>query len=172
MSFHRGRTDQRIIPGAVCCANKFTNFSEFTPVPARADCVMHGQAVALQHDSCPGEISMRVLNYVFAAVFFVMAGLQFNDPDPVYWMAVYGGTGLIALSKALGRFSEFWAALTIGAVVAGLIYATPGVLNFIDFGTVEELTGEMTASKPYIESTREFGGLLIALVVLASYVKR
>jgi hypothetical protein len=115
---------------------------------------------------------MRILDYVFAAVFFVMAGLQFNDPDPVYWVAVYGGAALVCLSKALGRYSEFWAALTIGAVVAGLIYAVPGVLNFIEYGTFEELTGKMTASKPYVETTKEFGGLLIALIVLASYVKR
>jgi hypothetical protein len=115
---------------------------------------------------------MRVLDYVFAAIFLVMAGLQFNDPDPVYWVAIYGGAALVSLSKALGRYSEFWAAIVIGGAVAGLIYAVPGVLNFIEYGSFEELTGKMTASKPYIESTREFGGLLIVLIVLASYVKR
>jgi len=115
---------------------------------------------------------MRILNYMFAGLFFVMAGLQFNDPDPIYWVAIYGGAALVALGKGLGRFSEFWAAIVIGGVVAGLIYAVPGVLNFIDFGSFEELTGKMTSSKPYIESTREFGGLMIALIVLASYVKR
>jgi hypothetical protein len=115
---------------------------------------------------------MRILNYVFAGLFFAMAGLQFNDPDPVYWVAVYGGAALVALSKGLGRFSEFWAAIVIGGVVAGLIYAVPGVLNFIEFGSFEELTGKMSASKAYVESTREFGGLMIALIVLASYVKR
>ncbi len=115
---------------------------------------------------------MRIMNYLFAGAFFVMAGLQFNDPDPIYWVAVYGGTALIALGKGLGRYSEFWAAIAIGGVVAGLIYAVPGVLNFIDFGSLDELTGKMSASKPYIESTREFAGLMIALIVLASYVKR
>jgi hypothetical protein len=115
---------------------------------------------------------MRIMNFVFAGAFFVMAGLQFNDPDPIYWVAVYGGTALIALSKGLGRYSEFWAAIAIGGVVAGLIYAVPGVLNFIEFGSLDDLTGTMSSSKPYIESTREFAGLMIALVVLASYVKR
>jgi hypothetical protein len=115
---------------------------------------------------------MRVLNYIFAAVFFLMAGLQFNDPDPVYWVAVYGGTALVALGKALGRYSDFWAALTIGGVLAGMIYAFPGVLNFVDFGTFDELLGAMSSTKPYVESTREFAGLLLALIVLASYVKR
>ena len=115
---------------------------------------------------------MRILNYVLAMGFFALAGLQFNDSDPVYWVAVYGATALIALSKGLGRYSEFWAAITIGGVVAGLIFAVPGVLNFIEFGSLDELTGAMTASKPYIESTREFSGLMIALIVLASYVKR
>ena len=115
---------------------------------------------------------MRIVNYVLAGVFFAMAGLQFNDPDPIYWVAIYGGTALIALSRGLGRYSEFWAAITIGGVVAGMIYAVPGVLNFIDIGSFDDLTGAMTSSKPYIESTREFSGLLIALIVLASYVKR
>lgn len=115
---------------------------------------------------------MRFLHYVFAAVFFVMAGLQFNDPDPIYWVAVYSSTALVSISKGLGRYSEFWAALTIGAIVAGMIFSIPGVLNFVEYGTFDELMGKMSASKPYVESTREFGGLLIALIVLASYVKR
>ena len=115
---------------------------------------------------------MRILNYVLAVVFFAMAGLQFEDPDPVYWIAVYGGTALIALSKGLGRYSEFWAAITIGGVVAGLIFAVPGVLNFIEFGSLDELAGAMTSTKPYVKSTREFSGLMVALIVLASYVKR
>lgn len=115
---------------------------------------------------------MRILHYVLAVAFFVMAGLQFNDPDPIYWVAIYGGTGLIALGKGFGRFSEFWAAIAIGGAVAGLVIAIPGVLNFIDFGNVDELFGKMTASRPYVESTREFGGLMICLIVLASYVKR
>ena len=115
---------------------------------------------------------MRVLDLVIAALFFVFAGLQFDDPDPVYWVAAYGGTALVALGKALGRYSEFWAAVTIGGVIAGVIYAVPGVLNFIDFGNFDELVGGMTATKPYVESSREFAGLLLALIVLASYVKR
>lgn len=98
-----------------------------------------------------------------------MAGLQFNHRDSIYWVAVYDGKALIALSKGLRRYSELLAAITIGGVVAGLIYALPGVLNFIDFGSIDDLTGVMTSSKPYIESTREFSGLLI---VLASYVRR
>lgn len=115
---------------------------------------------------------MRVLNFVLAGVFVVFAGLHFNDPDPIYWVAIYGGTALVALAKALGRYSEFWAAVVIGGVIAGIMIAIPGVLNFVDYGSLDELFGKMTAAKPYVESTREFGGLLIALIVLVSYVKR
>lgn len=115
---------------------------------------------------------MRVLDYVFAAAFFGMAGLQFRDPDPVYWVAVFGGAGLVALARAIGRYSEFWAAIVIGGVVAGLIFSMPGVLDFIEHGRFDELIGGLRSSKSYIESTREFGGLMFALIVLASYVKR
>jgi len=83
---------------------------------------------------------MRSLNYMFAGVFFVMAGLQVNDPDPIYWVAIYSGMALIALSKGLGRYSEFWATITVGRVVAGLINAIPGVLNFFNFGSSDGLT--------------------------------
>ncbi|MFQ6004983.1 MAG: transmembrane 220 family protein [Woeseia sp.] len=115
---------------------------------------------------------MRIFNYAVAAAFFAMAGLQFNDPDPVYWVAVYGGTGLVALGKGLRHYSEFWAAIVIGAIISGMIIAFPGVVNFFEHGEFRELYESMTSSKAYVESTREFAGLLLALIVLTSYIRR
>jgi hypothetical protein len=33
---------------------------------------------------------MRVANFVFAALFSFSVVVQYNDPDPMVWMAIYG----------------------------------------------------------------------------------
>ena len=115
---------------------------------------------------------MRILDLFLAVLFLTMAILQFNDPDPVYWIAVYGGTALLVLGRAFARFSEFWAAVTIGGVVAGIINAVPGGFNFFQHGELGDIFGSMRAGKPYVESMREFGGLLMSFAVLVIYVLR
>ena len=115
---------------------------------------------------------MLILDLFLASLFTAMAVLQFNDPDPVCWVAVYGGTALLSLSKAFGRFSEFWAAITIGGVLAGIIYTVPGVFDFLEYGELHEIFDSASAAKPDVEFMREFSGLLISLIVLVTYVRR
>ena len=114
---------------------------------------------------------MRILHYVFGALFFAFAALQFNDPDPFYWVVVYGGTALVALGKGLGRYSELWAAVVIGAVAAGMMATAPGFADYIGSGNFGSIFGDMREIS-YIEPTREFLGLLLALSLLVFYVKR
>jgi hypothetical protein len=40
---------------------------------------------------------VKVLHYVLAALFLYIAALQFNDPDPLYWIIVYVGTAAVEL---------------------------------------------------------------------------
>lgn len=117
-------------------------------------------------------VDRRIFNYAVAAVFFAMAGLQFNDPHPAYWVAAYGGTGLVALARGLRHYSEFWAAIVIGAVIAGMIIALPGVIDFFEHGEFAEIFEPTLSSRATVESARGFGGLLLALIVLTSYMRR
>lgn len=114
---------------------------------------------------------MKTLSFAAAVVFVVIAGLQFNDPDPIYWVAVYGGTALIALGKGLGRYSDFWAAIAIGAVLAGLLQSFPFFIDYLKAGEFGSIFGDMRGPQ-YVEPTREFGGLLMALALLVFYVRR
>ena len=114
---------------------------------------------------------MKAFHFVAALLFFFIGVLQLNDPDPIYWVAVYGGTALIALAKALGRYSDFWAAVAIGAVLAGILQAIPFFIEYLQAGEFGSIFGEMR-DRDFVEPTREFGGLLIALALLVYYVKR
>lgn len=114
---------------------------------------------------------MKVLNLGFAGILAIFAALQFNDPDPTYWVTIYGGAALISLGKIRGQFSEFWTAIILGGLVAGLIHATPGFLEYIKAGEFSAITGDMQPGS-YIESSREFLGLLFAFSILTSYIIR
>lgn len=100
----------------------------------------------------------------FGVLFAYMAWIQLNDPDPLYWIAVYSGSALVAVAAAFGRSSGFWTAILLGAVAAGMIIAAPGVLDYFAAGEFANI-GDM-ANASYVEPAREFGGLLIAFAFL------
>lgn len=110
---------------------------------------------------------MRPVNFALAAFFLYIACLQFNDPDPLYWLTVYAGTAAIAAGKAFGKYSDFWTAILIGAVAAGMIIATPGLVEFLGAGDWDAINDMAKSSN--VEPAREFGGLLFALVLLLYY---
>lgn len=107
---------------------------------------------------------MKLVNAMLGVLFLYMAYIQLNDPDPLYWIVVYAGTGAVAFAKSLGKSSEFWTAILIGAAAAGMIVAAPGVIDFVAEGDIAVI-GDMS-NAPYVEAAREFGGLLIAFVFL------
>ena len=115
---------------------------------------------------------MKALDYLFAAMLAITTVLQFNDPDPVYWVAVYGLGALVPLINAFGRRAPFLAALTIGMILSGLIYAAPGFLEYLQSGDFGSITASMDGPARYVEPAREFLGLTIALTIVGSYALR
>jgi hypothetical protein len=93
----------------------------------------------------------------------MFAYVQFNDPDPVVWILIYG---IVAVLLGLSNFLTL-PKIVLYVVMAGLIlFALFHAGYFLDWLRSEdksELFGEMVYEKPYIEGTREFLGLLIAL---------
>lgn len=115
---------------------------------------------------------MRLLDSVIALLFVVMAYIQLNDPDPAYWVIVYGGTAVLGFAAAAGRFSYYWTAINSGAVAGGMIMAFSGFVAYFFSGDLQSLTGPMLAEKPWVEPAREFIGLGMALVALIWYQRR
>ena len=113
---------------------------------------------------------LKTFNVLSGLIFLACAALQWNDPDPLLWITLYV---LAAISCALVFANINAAKFHIGLVVAYVIYAIylfmteDGVLSWMLDHQFESLTRSMMASAPWIENTREFGGLMIMAVVCA-----
>lgn len=107
---------------------------------------------------------MRWLHLVFALLFALSAVLQYNDPDPLPWILVWGGAALVAAAefRSAGR-PVFQQALVI---ICAIWMATlaPAMAAFVTLGQPSLLFASMSAGQPLIEESREFLGLAIILV--------
>lgn len=114
----------------------------------------------------PGK-GFRVTNLVVAVVFLVSAAIQWNDPDPLPWIAVYGGAA--AASIAVGRFRGARVLPALVGLVALVWAGTMAGRVFADLAFAD-LFKSMKAETPSIEHSRELLGLLIIAAWMAVLV--
>lgn len=112
---------------------------------------------------------MKVFNYFFCFVFIVFAALQYNDPDPYVWMPIYLYSATLCFLAAKRKF--YPKAYLIGIIVylaygAYLLFDKTGVIDWATKHHSENIAQTMKATKPWIEETREFFGLMILVAVL------
>jgi hypothetical protein len=108
---------------------------------------------------------MRIFKGILTVIMIVFAILQWNDPDALIWMVVYGYVALMA-GQSFFRVSIRPAILAgIIGLFLGMMFYIPDVVRWFSLG-MPSITGEMKAETPFIELIREFLGLLIALLVM------
>jgi len=113
---------------------------------------------------------MKIFNLIFCLLFIFSAALQYNDPDPYVWMPIYLYGAVLCWLAFRNKF--YPGAYLIGiagyaAYAVYLFFAKDGVLEWIKQHNAENIAETMKATKPWIEETREFFGLVILIVVLA-----
>lgn len=106
---------------------------------------------------------MKWVHWIAAGVFGLCAVLQWNDPDSVQWMLVYGLAALAAASQAAGLRAVTLMIVALIVSVGGLAVSAPGAMEFLSQGSWSELVGGMSEERPWVESAREFIGALIVL---------
>lgn len=106
---------------------------------------------------------------LWSLLFLLFCYWQWNDPDPVIWMSIYG---FAALMCGLAAVNRFYIPLLIFASVLGFI----GSLYFFPNSVVEWIRQEwqqadLSMKTVEMEETREFFGLLIfsCLMGLAAF---
>ena len=112
---------------------------------------------------------MKAFNIVFIVLFIISAALQYNDPDPYIWIPIYLYGAFIcyqAWQKKFSPFLYFIGFLVYGGYALYLFFDKTGVLSWAMQHNAENIVQSMKATKPWIEETREFGGLIILIVVL------
>ena len=98
----------------------------------------------LMNSSRPA-LPARILLSVIALTMAASVVVQYNDPDPIRWMALYAATGACAVLALLGRPSVL-PALPLAASLVWLALLAPSV----------------TSWSTTVETARESGGLFIA----------
>jgi hypothetical protein len=105
---------------------------------------------------------VRALAWLMTGVLLFAAAVQWNDPDPLLWIAFYGLAAAASLGAALARVGRAWRALELVAVgVSAVVVArlAPSLAG----ARLEAVTSfQMRSSDD--ELVRELVGAAIALV--------
>lgn len=114
---------------------------------------------------------MKILHFTLALLFLAFTIVQFNDPDPILWIVIYGSMVAVCTMAA---FKMFYPKVMMLQGVLYLIYCGllwSGVSQWFASDDKGMLFDDLAKMQyPYIEESREFLGLVICLVVLAFYL--
>lgn len=111
-----------------------------------------------------------ILNVFFCLAFVGFAYVNLNDKDSWLWVPIYI---IASVGCGLAAFGQYFPLVYLVAIGFYLVYAVilffseNGVLQWITKYKQESLVQSMQATKPYIEKTREFFGLIIISAALA-----
>ncbi|VAW10406.1 hypothetical protein MNBD_BACTEROID03-2488 [hydrothermal vent metagenome] len=98
--------------------------------------------------------------FLFTVLFAIAAALQYNDPDALVWIAIWGLASVISLAFALNKVSWF-VTLVMGILCfVGFFYLFPPKLEGFEIGAGDIVN---------IELAREAFGVLIIAVIMFFY---
>lgn len=114
---------------------------------------------------------MKILNLILSALFIVFAALQWNDPDPARWIALYGGIAVISAFAAFDKYSGWILLFGMLVILFELFRLFPVFWNWTQSG-MPPITTSMHAETPYVELVREFVGIAICFAALLFHILR
>jgi hypothetical protein len=102
--------------------------------------------------------AMAAINGIMALLFLISALVQFNDPDPVRWILIYGLASVVSGWGMRGRVSWPGPAVVGAAALVWAATLVPAVVGKVGFG---EMFESVQMHDVRVERGREMGGLLI-----------
>jgi len=115
---------------------------------------------------------LRMANVLMALLFALGAAVQYNDPDPLRWMAIYLAAAAVCVLAALDRAPWQLPAALGGAALAWAATLVSRVVGTVAIG---DLFAAWEMESAGVEEGREMYGLLIIaawMAVLAIVVHR
>lgn len=109
---------------------------------------------------------MKVFNIILAVLFLAFALLQLNDAadDILFWVLIYALVSVVSAFGAFNRYNMWVIVAGMAATLYRLFRDLPEFLMWINSGA-PDITEEMKATSPYIESAREFFGLILCIII-------
>jgi hypothetical protein len=114
----------------------------------------------------------KLVHIFVSSMFMAMAFVQLNDPDPVFWVAVYMAVSFVPITRLIAYRSISMFYVAAGMCLAGILISAPGFIDYLGSQDYAAIGGGMSEDKPYVESAREFLGMLIGAVCLLLYMIR
>jgi hypothetical protein len=103
-------------------------------------------------------IIYRIANAVMFLAFAFSVIVQFNDPDPIAWIAVYGAAAIVC-GLAMWKRARPLTAAVVGIIALGWAASiAPRVVGTVPFASMFE---EFEMKDAGVEESREMYGLLI-----------
>ena len=103
-------------------------------------------------------VPLRIAHAGFALLFLLGAAVQYNDPDPLRWIAIYLAAGGSCILAAMGRGPS---ALAPSVAAVALVWAAILVPDALGSVRPAELVGAWEMKDERVEVGREMYGLLI-----------
>ncbi len=111
-----------------------------------------------------------LIKLFFTLLLIVMAWLQLNDSDPIFWVCLYLVCAIVpvtSLFKANRLVTHLFAGMATLLCLIALMMSGQGSFEYLSLHfNNESLIQDMNPNKPYIEEAREFFGALFALIVV------
>ena len=107
---------------------------------------------------------MRALHGLFALLFLFGAAVQFNDPDPLGWAAIYLAAAINSGLAALGRAPWIGATAVLVVALAWAATLAPAVVGKVPFSS---MFGDWEMAITGVEESREMYGLVIIAAWMA-----
>jgi hypothetical protein len=105
-----------------------------------------------------------------ALLFAFAAAVQFNDPDPIRWIAVYSAAFVLSLAVAFGRRVPLIMTIAVGLVAltwaAAIAFGGPAASEYGHMFDAWEM------KSPSVEEAREASGLILVAAWMAVLVIR
>lgn len=108
---------------------------------------------------------MRLLDLTMALLFAFAAALQYNDPDPIRWMAIYGAACVLSLLSAFVRRILPATVLTVGLVA--VVWAAWIALGGPAVSEYRHMFDAWEMKSPSVETAREASGLILVAAWMA-----
>ncbi|MEP3838742.1 MAG: transmembrane 220 family protein [Algibacter sp.] len=114
----------------------------------------------------------KIINFILFGLFVIFAVVQLNDPDPVIWFLIYFSIAVIMLvSNYIVIPKVIIILFSAGLVVYAAMHFSL-LLDWFKTDNKSEIFGKMVYEKAYLEGSREFIGLSMALAALLFQLKK
>lgn len=99
-------------------------------------------------------------NILFFIAFLLSAAVQYNDPDPLAWMAIYLAAAGMCIAEFANRQPRWLPGLLVAVTLVWIISLLPNIIGKVSWAEVLE---SISMKSQAVEEAREIGGLSIVL---------